>query len=57
MTDRELALRYAPWIHYDAADTIPLRAAGYTGSERTVRNYLRASCQTLSSRPKEETTL
>ena len=37
--------------------TEQLRAAGYTGSERTVRNYLRASCQTLSARPKEETTL
>ena len=30
MTDLELALRHAPIIHYDAADTIPLRAVGYT---------------------------
>ena len=38
MTDRELALRYAPWIHYDAADTIPLRAAGYTVFHGTARS-------------------
>lgn len=30
MTDLELARRYAPIIHYDAAETIPLRAIGYT---------------------------
>lgn len=30
MTDLELALRHAPIIHYDAADTIDLRAVGYT---------------------------
>ena len=29
MTDLEIALRHAPIIHYDAADTIPLRAVGY----------------------------
>ncbi|MBR3017038.1 MAG: hypothetical protein IKH57_08170 [Clostridia bacterium] len=30
MTDLDLALRHAPIIHYDAADTIPLRAVGWT---------------------------
>ncbi|MBQ8554817.1 MAG: hypothetical protein IJ438_02980 [Clostridia bacterium] len=30
MTDLELALRYAPLIHYDIDETIPLRKVGYT---------------------------
>ncbi len=30
MTDSELALAYAPILHMDAAETIPLRAVGYT---------------------------
>ena len=38
MTDLTLALRYAPVIHYDAADTIPLRAVGYTVFRETARS-------------------
>ena len=30
MTDLELALSYAPILHTDAAETIPVRAVGYT---------------------------
>ena len=30
MTDLEIALRHAPILHFDRAETIPLRAAGYT---------------------------
>ena len=30
MTDLELALSYAPILHMDSAETIPLRAVGYT---------------------------
>ena len=30
MTDHELALHYAPWVHFDRNETIPLRAVGYT---------------------------
>ena len=30
MTDHEIALRYAPIVHFDKNETIPLRAVGYT---------------------------
>lgn len=30
MTDYEIVLRYAPLIHFDQNETIPLRAVGYT---------------------------
>lgn len=30
MTDAELALRFAPILHFDRAETIPLQAVGYT---------------------------
>ena len=30
MSDLTLAQRYAPIIHFDAAETIPLQAVGYT---------------------------
>ena len=30
MTDRETALTYAPIVHFDHAETIPLRAVGYS---------------------------
>ena len=35
MTDRELALRYAPIVHFDRLETIPLRAVGYTVFRKT----------------------
>lgn len=30
MTDRDLALAYAPILHFDRNETVPLRAVGYT---------------------------
>ena len=30
MTDREIAQRYIPAVHFDRAETIPVRAVGYT---------------------------
>ena len=30
MTDHEIALKYAPIVHFDKNETIPLRAVGYT---------------------------
>ena len=30
MTDFEIAVRYAPILHFDRAETIPLKAVGYT---------------------------
>lgn len=38
MTDLELAQRYAPIIHFDAAETIPLRAIGYTIFRQAARS-------------------
>ena len=38
MNDRELALAYAPIIHFDEAETIPLRAVGYTIAHNTMRS-------------------
>ena len=38
MTDHELALRYAPIVHFDANETIPLQAVGYTVARETVRS-------------------
>jgi hypothetical protein len=38
MTERELALRYAPIVHFDENETIPLQAVGYTVATRTVRS-------------------
>ncbi len=35
MTDREIALRYAPILHFDRAETIPLSAVGYTVFRKT----------------------
>ena len=36
--DRELALRYAPIIHFDEKETIPLRAIGYTVFRETKKS-------------------
>lgn len=38
MTDHELALRYAPIVHFDRNETIPLRAVGYTIARETMRS-------------------
>ena len=38
LTDRELALRYAPIIHFDEKETIPLRAIGYTVFRETKKS-------------------
>lgn len=38
MTDHELALRYAPIVHFDKKETIPLRAVGYTIARQTIRS-------------------
>ena len=38
MTDAELVLRFAPILHFDRAETIPLRAAGYTVFRETARS-------------------
>ena len=38
MTDRELALRYTPILHFDAAEPIPLRAVGYTVARAPMRS-------------------
>lgn len=38
MTEREIALRYAPIIHFDRNETIPLRAVGYTVFRKTERS-------------------
>ena len=37
-TDLELALRYAPRVHFDKNDPIPLRAVGYTVFRETKRS-------------------
>ncbi|MCH5286315.1 MAG: hypothetical protein J1E43_02745 [Christensenellaceae bacterium] len=39
MTDHELALRYAPIIHFDRNETIPLLAAGYTIFRETKKSW------------------
>lgn len=36
MTDHELALQYAPILHFDQNETIPLRAVGYTVARQTI---------------------
>ena len=38
MTDHELALHYAPWVHFDRNETIPLRAVGYTIARKTMHS-------------------
>lgn len=38
MTEQELALRYAPIVHFDENETIPLQAVGYTVATQTVRS-------------------
>ena len=38
MTDHELALRYAPIVHFDRNETIPLRAVGYTVAREPMRS-------------------
>ncbi|MBE5797273.1 MAG: hypothetical protein E7327_07840 [Clostridiales bacterium] len=38
MTERELALTYAPVIHFDRGETIPLAAVGYTVFRETQRS-------------------
>lgn len=38
MTDHELALCYAPIVHFDRNETIPLRAVGYTIARETMRS-------------------
>ena len=38
MTDAELALRFAPILHFDRAETIPLQAVGYTVFRETARS-------------------
>ena len=36
MTDHEIALQYAPIVHFDKNETIPLRAVGYTVTRQTI---------------------
>ncbi len=36
MTDHELALKYAPVVHFDKNETIPLRAVGYTVTRASI---------------------
>ena len=38
MTEQELALRYAPIVHFDQNETIPLQAVGYTIAKETTRS-------------------
>ena len=38
MTEQELALRYAPIVHFDQNETIPLQAVGYTIAKATTRS-------------------
>ena len=36
MTDHEIAMKYAPVVHFDQNETIPLRAVGYTVVRETI---------------------
>ena len=36
MTDHEIALKYAPIVHFDKNETIPLRAVGYTLTRESI---------------------
>ena len=38
MTEQELTLRYAPIVHFDQNETIPLQAVGYTIAKETTRS-------------------
>ena len=38
MTEQELALRYAPIVHFDQNETIPLQPVGYTIAKETTRS-------------------